>query len=114
MSNRHHPQRRERQQIVDFERDHELLAGHEWRARFGHHQVSVTAEVGEEPMLYLKRKITPDLNPKKKKRNREFLKDYRRFRATILDDIAKILGHEHFGTSTNFRAIEKWEDEVVE
>jgi len=114
MSNRHRAQGRERQQIVDFERDHALLAGHEWRARFGHHDVSVTAEVGEEPMLYLKRKITPDLNPKKKKRNREFLEGYRAFRATILDDIAIIVGHEHFGTSINFRVIEKWEGEVAE
>jgi hypothetical protein len=100
--------------MIDYERDHALLAGHVWRAQFGHHHVSFTAEVGEEPMLYLKRKVTPELNPKKKKRNREFLRLHRAFRATILDDIAKILGHEHFGTSTNFRAIEKWEDGVVE
>lgn len=100
--------------MINLKRDHALLEGHVWRAQFGHHHVSITVDVGETPMLFLNRKVTPPLNPKRKKRNRDFIRDYRTFRATILDDIGKILGHEHFGTSTNFRAIEQWKDGVVE
>ena len=100
--------------MIDIGRDNALLKSHEWRAQIGHHNVKITAEIDETPTLHFKRKVTPPLNQKKKKRNREFLKVYRAFRATILDDIAKIVGHEQFGNSTNFRAMEKWENGVVE
>ena len=100
--------------MIDIKKDNALLKNHEWRAQIGNHNVKITADVDATPMIYFKRKVTPDLNPKKKKRNREFLKVYRTFRATILDDGAKLLGHEQFGNSTNFRAFEKWEDGVVE
>ena len=77
---------------------HPPQEGHIWRAQFGHHHVSITADMDVTPTLYLKRAIIPA----PKKRNREFLRHYRASRATTLDDIGKIIGHGREATWVRF------------